>query len=145
MSEIPMASITQEEWSAIKSNFTSELMEGTWCNTASVRDASPTQMYSFLPASWVGDTHKETDILPIGSQEEMGWATTRPSYWQPKAMQVLMLKNLPMRIFLRGEGRGNRSGLLAKTKTRTSLRLVVHVGTVFICPGYAHGPSGRSC
>ena len=31
-----------------------------------VRDASPTQMYSFLPASWVGNTHEETDILPIG-------------------------------------------------------------------------------
>ena len=30
-----------------------------------VRDASLTQMYSFLPASWAGDTHEETDILPI--------------------------------------------------------------------------------
>ena len=37
-----------------------------------VRDASLTQMYSLLPASWVGDTHKETDVLPIGDQEEMG-------------------------------------------------------------------------
>ena len=31
-----------------------------------VRDASPTQMYSFLLASWAGDTHEETDVLPIG-------------------------------------------------------------------------------
>ena len=56
-----------------------------------------------------------------------------------------MSKNLLSRVFLRGEGRGNRSGLLAATKTRTSLRLVVHVGTVFICPGYAHRPSSRTC
>ena len=38
----------------------------------SVRDASLTQMYSFLPASWAGDTHEETDILPIGDREEKG-------------------------------------------------------------------------
>ena len=35
-----------------------------------VRDARPTQTYSFLPASWAGDTHEETDFLPIGDQEE---------------------------------------------------------------------------
>ena len=34
-----------------------------------VKDARLTQMYSFLPVSWVGDTHKETDFLPIGDQE----------------------------------------------------------------------------
>ena len=33
---------------------------------ASVKDARPTQTYSFLPASWAGDTHEETDFLPIG-------------------------------------------------------------------------------
>ena len=48
-----------------------------------VRDASPTQVYSFLPASWAGDTHKETDVLPIGDREEMKRATTRPSLMQP--------------------------------------------------------------
>ena len=43
-----------------------------------VKDASPIQMYSFLPASWAGDTHKETDILPIGDQEEKGkWLLNR--------------------------------------------------------------------
>ena len=31
-----------------------------------VKDASLTRMYSFLPASWAGDTHEETDFLPIG-------------------------------------------------------------------------------
>ena len=45
-----------------------------------VRDASPTQTYSFLPASWVGDTHKETDVLSIGDPEETGQSTTSLSY-----------------------------------------------------------------
>ena len=36
----------------------------------SVKDASSDTMYSFLPASWVGDTHEETDVLPIGNREE---------------------------------------------------------------------------
>ena len=36
----------------------------------SVRDARPTQTYSFLPASWTGDTHEETNFLPIGNREE---------------------------------------------------------------------------
>ena len=45
-----------------------------------VRDTSLTQTYSFLPASWVGDTHEETDVLPIGDREEMGQAAIRPSY-----------------------------------------------------------------
>ena len=40
--------------------------------SSSVRDARPTQTYSFLPASWAGDTHEETDFLPIGDQEEKG-------------------------------------------------------------------------
>ena len=31
-----------------------------------VRDARLTQTYSFLPASWTGNTHEETDFLPIG-------------------------------------------------------------------------------
>ena len=53
-----------------------------------------------------------------------------------------MSKNLPARIFLRGEGRDNGNGLLAET--RTSLRLVVHAGAVFICPGYVHGPTDGS-
>ena len=45
-----------------------------------VKDASLMQMYSFLPASWAGDTHEETNILPIGNREEMRQATSRPSY-----------------------------------------------------------------
>ena len=35
-----------------------------------VKDARLTQTYSFLPAFWAGDTHEETDFLPIGDQEE---------------------------------------------------------------------------
>ena len=38
----------------------------------SVKDASSTPTYSFLPASWVGDAHGETDFLPIGDREETG-------------------------------------------------------------------------
>ena len=34
--------------------------------TIGVKDASLARMYSFLPASWVGDAHEETDFLPIG-------------------------------------------------------------------------------
>ena len=37
-----------------------------------VKDASPTQTYSFLPAFWAGNTHKETNVLPIGNREEKG-------------------------------------------------------------------------
>ena len=33
----------------------------------SVKDASLTWTYSFLPAFWTGDTHEETDFLPIGN------------------------------------------------------------------------------
>ena len=35
-----------------------------------VKDASLTRTYSFLPASWAGDAHEETDFLPIGDREE---------------------------------------------------------------------------
>ena len=40
---------------------------GTGNLPEAVRDASPTQTYSFLPASWADDTHEETDVLPIGN------------------------------------------------------------------------------
>ena len=45
-----------------------------------VRNARPTQTYSFLPASWTGDTHEETDFLPIGNREEKEELTSKPSY-----------------------------------------------------------------
>ena len=34
-----------------------------------VKDARLTQTYSFLPASWAGNAHEETDFLPIGDRE----------------------------------------------------------------------------
>ena len=37
--------------------------------SSSVKDARLTQTYSFLLASWAGDTHEETDFLPIGDRE----------------------------------------------------------------------------
>ena len=48
--------------------------------TEPVKDARLTQMYSFLPASWAGDAHKETDFLPIGNREEKEWTTSKPLY-----------------------------------------------------------------
>ena len=51
-------------------------------------------MYSFLPASWAGDTHEETNILPIGDQEEKEkWLLNRPTD-SLGTMQVLMAKYL---------------------------------------------------
>ena len=38
--------------------------------SSSVKDARLTQTCSFLPASWAGDTHEETNFLPIGDREE---------------------------------------------------------------------------
>ena len=54
----------------MKGPFVTEEDEGK--ASSFVRDASPTQMYSFLPASWAGGTHEETDVLPIGDREEKG-------------------------------------------------------------------------
>ena len=35
-----------------------------------VKDASSDMTHSFLPASWAGNTHEETNVLPIGNREE---------------------------------------------------------------------------
>ena len=40
-----------------------------WEATKVVKDASLSRWYLFLPASWAGDTHEETDVLPIGDRE----------------------------------------------------------------------------
>ena len=37
--------------------------------TLDVKDTRLTQTYSLLPASWTGDTHEETDFLPISDRE----------------------------------------------------------------------------
>ena len=49
-----------------------------------VKDTRTTRMCTFLPASWVGNTHKETNVLPIGDQVEMEQMTIELSYWQSK-------------------------------------------------------------
>ena len=59
-----------------------------------VKDASSTQTYSFLPASWEGDTHEETDILPIGDQEEKGKGLLNRRTDSLGTMQVLRAKYL---------------------------------------------------
>ena len=61
---------TQQLLLATKGPFVTEEDKGK--ASSFVKDASPTQTYVYLPASWVGDTHKETDVLPIGNREEKG-------------------------------------------------------------------------
>ena len=72
-----------------------------------VRDARPTQTYSFLPASWTGDTHEETDFLPIGDREEKGVRLLNRRTDNLEMRRVLVAKYFQMRV-QRGE-----SGLLA--------------------------------
>ena len=76
--------------------------------TLSVRDARPTQTYSFLPASWTGDTHEETDFLPIGDQEEKDmWLLNRRTD-NLETEQVLMAKHSQAKV------RRDESRLLAR-------------------------------
>ena len=70
-----------------------------------VKDARLTQTYSFLPASWAGNTHEETDFLPIGDREEKEeWLLNRRTD-SLETIQVLVAKYLQMRVFPRGEER----------------------------------------
>ena len=57
-----------------------------------VKDASLTRTYSFLPASWAGDAHEETDFLPIGDREEEEYLNRRTD--SLVAILVLMAKYL---------------------------------------------------
>ena len=61
-------------------------------NAHGVKDASPTLSYSFLPASWAGDTHKETDVLPIGGREEKGKRLLNHRIDSLETMRILMAK-----------------------------------------------------
>ena len=60
----------------------------------SVKDSSLTRTYSFLPASWAGNTHEETDVLPIGDQEEKGKGLLNCRTDSLGTMQVLRAKYL---------------------------------------------------
>ena len=51
-------------------------------------------MYSFLPASWVGDTHKETDVLPMGDRGEKDGQRLNRHTDSLEAVQVLMAEYL---------------------------------------------------
>ena len=88
----------------------------------------------------MGDTHEETDILPIGDQEE------KDGQHLNRRTDSLGVVQVPMARYFADDNlseKDERVELLAKT--RTSLRLLVHTGAVFICPGYAHGPRNRMC
>ena len=62
--------------------------------SSSVKDARLTQTYSFLPASWAGDTHGETDFLPIGDQEVKEGRLLVHHTDSLEMMQVLVAKYL---------------------------------------------------
>ena len=62
--------------------------------SSSVKDARLTQTCSFLPASWVGNTHEETDFLPIGDREEKGRRLPNRRTDSLETMQVLVAKYL---------------------------------------------------
>ena len=72
-----------------------------------VRDARPTQTYSFLPAFWTGDTHEETDFLPIGDREEKDVRLLNCCTDNLGTRRVLSAKYLQTRVWR------NKSGLLA--------------------------------
>ena len=81
-----------------------------------VKDASPTQTYSFLPASWAGNTHEETDVLPIGDQEEKGERLLNHRTDSLGTVQVLVGKVLDrQRSFLEAK-KDRRMRLLAINK-----------------------------
>ena len=66
--------------------------------SSSVKDASLTWTYSFLPASWAGDTHEETDFLPIGDREEKEEQCLNRCTDSLEAMQVLLAKYLQTKV-----------------------------------------------
>ena len=68
-------------------------------STMPVKDASLTRTYSFLPASWVGDAHEETDFLPIGDREEKEKRGLNRRTDSLEATQELMAEFLRTRIF----------------------------------------------
>ena len=73
-------------------------------------------MYSFLPAFWAGDTHEETNVLPISDREEKGEQLLNRRTDSLGTTQVLMAK------YLAGEGlslevkKDEEIGLLAINK-----------------------------
>ena len=62
--------------------------------SSSVRDASLTRTYFFLPASWAGNTHEETDFLPIGDREEKEEQCLNRRTDSLETVRVLMAKYL---------------------------------------------------
>ena len=84
--------------------------------SSSVKDASLMRTCSFLPASWAGDTHEETDFLPIGGREEEEQCLNRRTD-SLEAMQVLMAK-----YFCRQRSRGKETGLLARDNVNENSR-----------------------
>ena len=68
-----------------------------------VKDASLTRTYSFLPASWAGNTHEETDFLPIGDQEEKEERCLNCRTDSLETVRVLMAKYLWTKVSRQGD------------------------------------------
>ena len=66
--------------------------------SSSVKDASLMRTCSFLPASWAGDTHEETDFLPIGDREEKEDQCLNCCTDSLETMRVLAAKYLRMKV-----------------------------------------------
>ena len=92
--EVALMSRPTEFKAGLPKDFSGKNDDATRWLLAIVRDASPTQTYSFLPASWVGDTHEETDVLPISDREEKGGRLLNRRTDSLETMQVLMAKYL---------------------------------------------------
>ena len=73
--------------------------------SSSVKDASLTRTYFFLPASWEGDTHEETDFLPISDREEKEERLLNRRTDSLETIQVLVTKYLWTKVFPRDEER----------------------------------------
>ena len=68
-----------------------------------VKDARLTQTYSFLPASWAGDTHEETDFLPISGREVKEGQCLNRRTDSSETVQVLMAKYLQTKVSRQGD------------------------------------------
>ena len=80
-----------------------------------VKDARLTQTYSFLPASWTGDAHEETDFLPIDNREEKDMLLLNRRVDNPGTKRVLMAK------YWQTNALGRQEWIASNERTRTSL------------------------
>ena len=88
----------------------------------------------------MGDTHEETDVLPIGNREECGRQVNH-RYRQLKTRQALIGKELDSGDFPILIDKGGKMRRLWTRLRTADLGLLVQNGTVLILQRYVHGPS----